>query len=121
MKSTCLQIGIQREFLQLIKNPIYCFNVAFSFVFGIDEDIIQIYNYKDIEFFSKDLIDIALECCRSVGQSKRHYLILEVTVSSPESSFPLISFANSLPVVGTDEVELGKSPCLPQSIQGLPD
>ena len=82
-------------------------DVVFSFVFGVDEDIIQIYNDKDIELFYKNLIDITLEYCRSVGQSKRHYLILKVTVSGPENSFLLISFANSYLIIGINEVELG--------------
>ena len=94
--------------------------MACSFIFGIDENIIQIYNDKDIKFFHKNFIDVALECIWSIGQSKRHYLILEVTVSSPESSLLLIFFANSHPMIGTGEVELGKPLYLPQSIQRLP-
>ena len=93
--------------------------MAFSFVFSVDEDINQIHNVKDIEFFRKNLIDVALECCLSVGQSKRYYLILKVTISGPESSLSLISFANSYPVIGTGEVELDKPPSFPQSIQGF--
>ena len=116
MKSTFLQISIQRKFPQLVKNPTHYLDVVFSLVFGVDEDIIQIHNDKNIEFFREDFIDIAMKCCRSVGQSKRHYLILKVFVSGPESSFPLISFANSHPVIGTGEVELGKPPCSPQLI-----
>ena len=99
----------------------YCLDVTFSLVFGVDEDIIHIHNDEDIEFFRKDLIDIVLECCQSVGQSKKHYLILKVAVSGLESSLLLISFANSHPVVGTGELELGKLLCSPQSIQGLPN
>ena len=94
----------------------HCLDVAFALIFGIDEDIIQIYNDKDIELFRKDIIDISLECCQSNSQSKKHYLIFEVTISGPENSLPLISFANSHPVMGTGEVELGKPPCSPQSI-----
>ena len=30
-------------------------------ILGVDEDIIQIYNNKNIKFFSQDLIDITLE------------------------------------------------------------
>ena len=99
----------------------YCLDLAFAFIFGLDEDIIQIHNDEDIKLFREDFIDVALECYRSVGQSKRHYLIFEIAVSGPESSFPLISFTNSHPVIGTSEVELGKPPCSPQSIQGLLD
>ena len=95
--------------------------MAFTFIFGIDEDIIQIHNDRDIEFFRENLIYIALECCQSVGQSKRHYLIFEMAISGPKSSLLLISFTNSHPVIGICEVKLGKPSCLPQSIQGLLD
>ena len=40
MKSTFFQIGIERKFLQLIKNPMYYLDMAFAFIFGVDEDII---------------------------------------------------------------------------------
>ena len=116
MKLTFLQIGIQRKFFQLVENLTYCLDVAFSLVFDVDGDIIQIHNNKDIKFFCKDLIYIALECCQSISQSKKHYLILKVTVSGPKSTLSLIFFANSHPVVGTSEVKLGKLPYLPQSI-----
>ena len=113
MKLTFLQIGIQQEFAQLVKNLTYCLDMAFALIFGVDEDIIQIHNDKDIKLFRENLIDIALKCCQSVGQSKRHYLIFEVAVSGPESSLLLISFVNSHTVIGTGEVELGKPPYLP--------
>ena len=97
----------------------HCLDVAFALILGVDENIIQINNDKDIEFFCEDLIDVALECCRSIGQSKKYYLILKVVVSGPESSFPLISFVNSHPVIGTMKTKLGKLPYSPQSIEGL--
>ena len=116
MKSIFLQIGIQREFLQSVENPTHFLDVAFSFVFGVDKVIIQIHNDKDIKFFCKDLIDIALKCCRNIGKSKKYYLIFKITVSSLESSFLLISFVNSHLVIGTSKVKLDKPPCLPQLI-----
>ena len=116
MKSTFFQIGIQREFAQQVENLTHCLDMAFALIFGVDEDIIQIHNDKDIELFRKDLIDVVLECCWSVGQSKKHYLIFKMVVSGLENSFLLISFANSHPVIGTGEVELGKPPCSPQLI-----
>ena len=90
----------------------YCLDVAFSFVFDVDEDIILIHSNKDIKFFRKDLIDVALEYYQSVRQSKRYHLILKVALSGLESSLSLISFANSHLMVGTSEVELGKLLCL---------
>ena len=41
--------------------------MAFFFVFGVNENIIQIDNDKDIKLFCKDFIDIILKYCRSVN------------------------------------------------------
>ena len=91
----------------------HCFDMAFSFVFGVDKDIILIHNDKNMELFRKNFMNIALKCCQSVDQSKRHYLIFEVTVFGAKNSFPLIFFANFYLVIGTGEVKLGKLPSLP--------
>ena len=63
MKSTFLQIDIQQEFAQLVKNSTHYLNVIFALIFGVNEDFIKIHNDKNIEFFCDDLIDVALECC----------------------------------------------------------
>ena len=113
MKVTFLQVGIQREFFQIVKDLTHCLDMAFFFVLSVDKNIIQIHNNEDIKFFRKNLIDIALNYCWSVGQSKKHHLILEITVFSPKSSFLLIFFANSYPVIDIGEIELDKLPNLP--------
>ena len=94
----------------------HCLDVVFAFVFSVDQDIIQIHNNEDIKLFRKNFIDIALEYCQNIGQSKRYYLILKVTVFGPESRFSLIFFANSHLVIDTDKIKLGKPPSFPQSI-----
>ena len=88
----------------------YGLDIAFSLIFNVDEDIIQIYNDKNFKNFCKNFIDIALEGDASIGQSKWHYLIFKIIVSGPESCFPLISFLNSHLVLGIYEVKLGKRP-----------
>ena len=40
MKSTFLQVGIQKEFPQLVENATYCLDVAFALILGVDENII---------------------------------------------------------------------------------
>ena len=90
--------------------------MGFYLVLGVDEDIIQIHNNKDIEPFHKDFIDIVLKYCQSVNQFKKYYLILKVIVSCLESNFLLISFANFYPVICTSEIKLNKPPSLPQLI-----
>ena len=86
--------------------------MAFFFIFDIDEDIIQIYNNKNIKLFRKNLINIALENCQSDNQPIGYYLILKIAISDLKNDFLLISFANSHLVIGTYEVELDKPPSL---------
>ena len=52
MKLTLLQIGKEEMLLKLVQNLAYGLNVGLSGVFGIDQDIIQVYNDKDIKLFS---------------------------------------------------------------------
>ena len=82
--------------------------MAFSLVYDIDKNFIQIYNIKNIKLFRNNLIDIALKSCQCIGQFKKHYLIPVMTVSGPESCFLLIFFANHYPMIGTYEFELSK-------------
>ena len=61
MKTTFLQVGKERMLPELVKNPAYGLNVRLSRVFGIDQDIIQIYNNKYIKLFSHYFVNIFLE------------------------------------------------------------
>ena len=45
----------------------YSLDIAFSFIFGVDENLIQIHNDKNVKLFHKILDDIALEICRSIS------------------------------------------------------
>ena len=83
-----------------------------AWVLGVDEDIIKVNNDKNIEFLGQDLVNIALEAGRCVGQLKKHYLVLKVAVSSLESRLPFIVLFYSHLIVSTCEVELGELFCL---------
>ena len=85
--------------------------MSLAWIFGVDEDVIEVNNDKNIEFLSQDLVDVALETGRGVGQPKRHYLVFEVAVSSLESRFSFIALFYPHPMVSTYEVELGESFC----------
>ena len=91
--------------------------MIFSLIFDIDKDIIKIYYYKNIELFYQNLIDIALEYSRCVGQYKRHYLVLKMAVAGLESHFPFMSFSNLYPIVSISQVKLDETPSPTQSIQ----
>ena len=48
MKPIFFQVGKEEVLPKLIQNPAYGLNVRLSGVFGIDQDIIQVYNNKDV-------------------------------------------------------------------------
>ena len=41
--------------------------MSLAWIFGVDEDIIEINNDKNIKFLGQDLVNIALEADRYVG------------------------------------------------------
>ena len=38
---------------------------------GVNEDVVQIYNDKDVKLLSKDLVDISLEACLCIRQLEK--------------------------------------------------
>ena len=112
MKTTLLEVGKKAVFSQFLKNPSNGIDVSLAWVLGVDEDVIKVNNDEDIEFLGQDLVNVALEAGRGVGQPKRHYLVLEVAVSSLESRLLFIALFYPYPMVSTCEVELGESFCL---------
>ena len=84
--------------------------MSIPIIISINEDVIQIYDDKDIKLLSKNLVNISLKACWCVCQTKRHHLVLKVTVLSLERDLSLVSFADSHSMVCTNKVELGKSP-----------
>ena len=111
METTLLEVGKKAVFPQFLKNPLDGIDVSLAWVFGVDEDVIEVNNDEDIEFLGQDLVNVTLEAGRGVGLPKRHYLVLEVAVSSPESRLIFIALFYPHPMVSTREVELGKSFC----------
>ena len=67
IKPIFLQINKKIILLKLIKNPAYDLNVRLSEVFNINQDIIQIYNNKDIKLFSQYFINISLKDSQGIG------------------------------------------------------
>ena len=111
MKTTLLEVGKKAVFPQFLENPSDGVNMSLAWVFGIDEDVIEVNNDKDIEFLGQDLVNVALETGRGVGQPKRHYLVLEVAVSSLESRLLFIALFYPYSIVSTCEVELSELFC----------
>ncbi len=97
--------------LQLLQHLSNGLHVFFAFVFGIDEDVIEVHYHENVDFLYQDLIDIALEHGRCVGQSKRHYLVLEMAIVGPKNRLSFIAFFDPHAMVGIGLIELGKVAC----------
>ena len=48
MKTTFFQVGKEGMLPELVQNPVYGLNMRLSGVFGIDQNIIQVYDNKNI-------------------------------------------------------------------------
>lgn len=75
---------------------------------GINQDIIQVNNHKNVKLLCQYTIDVALKAWRCIENTKQYYMIVKLIISSVEKSFPLVFFANSYPIIGTGQIKLGK-------------
>lgn len=53
--------------LSLLQYPLNSFYILLFLALGIDENVIKVYNNKNIEFLCQDLINIALKSSRCVS------------------------------------------------------
>jgi hypothetical protein len=92
---------------------------VFQRIFGIDEDvmIIQIYNNIDVEEVRKEVIHESLESSRSIGQALRHDKPLKRAVASSERGFLLIAVSNPNEVIGMLEVNFSEDLRTPTGVQ----
>ncbi len=79
-----------------------------SWILSIDQDIVQVHYNKDIELFSKNLVDIALTIGGCIEKAERHYLVLKVAVSGAKGRLPFVTFLNLHSMIGTSQIQLGK-------------
>lgn len=95
-------------FSKLFQVRSYGFYVWLARIFGIDQNLIQIYHNKDIKFFSKDFVDIAPKTGWCVRKAKKHNLVLNMAVYGTKAHLPLIAFSNPHLRIGTSEIQLSK-------------
>ncbi len=86
--------------------------MLFALAFSVDEDVIEIHYYEDVELLGQDLVDVILKRGRCVGQSERHDLVLEMAIVGPEGRLPFVAFSDPHSMVGVSQVELGETSSL---------
>ena len=72
------------------------------------ENVIKVNNDKNITLFGQDLIDIILKADQSLGELKKYFLILKLTILSLKDSFSFVAFFNPHSMVNTSKIELCK-------------
>ena len=80
-----------------------------AWIFDIDQYIIQVYDNKNIQLFSQNLVNVSLEGSRSIRKAKRHNLVFKVSVFGLENYLSVITFTNLYLIIGIDKIQLGES------------
>ncbi len=83
--------------------------MLFALAFSVDEDVIKIHYYEDVELLGQDLVDVTLKRGRCVSQSERHDLVLEMAVAGLEGRLPFVAFSDPYSVVDVGQIELGET------------
>ena len=74
--------------------------MLFTFILGIDEDVIKVHYYENIKLFYQDLIDVTLERDQYINQSKRYHLVLKIVITTFKCRFSFIAFFDFYLIVG---------------------
>ncbi len=90
--------------------------MAFSLIFSIDENVVQVYDNKNIEFLRRNLVHVVLESGRCISQSERYYLVFKMAIAGFEGCLLFIAFLNFYPMVGINEIKLDETSSLAKSI-----
>ena len=83
--------------------------MLFIFAFGVDENIIELHYYKNVELFCLNLINIVLKYSRCIGQSKRHHLVLKIVITVLDGRLLFIAFSDTYLMVDVSKIELGET------------
>ena len=99
-------IGAHVE-VMLLEASEYFLDMASVFFFGVgvDEYVVEVYQYTNIEQVAKDIIHEALESSKCVSESERHYTPFEGAIVSPESHLPFVTLLDSDQMVGMPKVD----------------
>ena len=86
-------------------------------IIKVYQDVIQVYNYEDVNHISKNVVHEPLETRWGIGEPLGHYKPLKRPISGLEGGFPFAAISDTDEVVGMSQVDLGVDPCLVWGIQ----
>ena len=94
MEETLISAGIEMMLSEASENFSDMASVFFLRV-GVDEYVVKVHQYTNIEQVAEDVIHEVLESGRCIGESKRHYVPFKGAVASPESCLPFVALLDS--------------------------
>ena len=94
MEETLIGVGVE---MMLSEGSENFSDMASVFFLGVqvDEYVVKVYQYTNIEQVAEDVIHEALESGGCAGESERHYMPFEGTVASLESHLPFVTLSDS--------------------------
>ena len=92
-------------------------SLVLGHVIRVYEDIVEVYNYTNIQHIAEDVIHKSLKSGRPIGKSKQNYQPFKGAIVSVKGGFPfvIISYVNQM--VGMVQVNFGKHTSLLQGIK----
>lgn len=112
-----LWVSLQQKLFQLVENSSNGIEMI-CFV-DVDQNVIQVYNDKNVQLFGQNLVDIPLNTGQRIDQVKSHDLALEIALFSLECCLLFINFLNWHPMVHISQFEHGETLGPTQLIQRL--
>ena len=103
MEETFIGVGIEVMLLEASENFLDMASVYFLGV-RVDEYVIEVHQYTNIEQVPKDVIHEVLESGGCIGESERHYTPFKGAVASPESCLPFVTLSDLDQMEGVPEV-----------------
>ncbi len=76
-------------------------------IIGIDEDVVEVYDYGNVKHVSKNVIHEALEHHGALVSPKRHDTPFEGAVVGPKGCFPFITFGYTYKMISMSKIEFG--------------
>ena len=106
--TTLLQIGKQAEFSEFFKYQLNDFYVTLASSFSINQNVIDVYNDKNVEFFFQYFVNKALKVRGGIIKIKINNLILKMIIPCLGGCFLLVTLLNSYLIIYIYQVQPNK-------------
>ena len=108
MKITLFQVGKQTVFLKFAKNLSDSFYITLASIIGMNQNIIEVHNDKNIKFFRQNFVNVVLKASGGIRKTKRHNLVLEIAILHSKSCFLLVILLNSYLIICICQFQLSR-------------